>query len=84
MMSAAMSPIADLPISMKTGRILSLSLNIKATAPQIANNGNTIIVLTKTAMCFTRVKKDVMAVCFFHFALKKTPRRVLIGAAKKT
>ena len=42
MMSAAMSPIANLPISLKIGRILSLSLNIKATVPQIANNGNMI------------------------------------------
>ncbi len=76
MMSAAMSPIANLPISLKIGCILLLSLNIKATVPQIANNGNMIIVPVKTAMCLIREAIGVMAVCFLTEIKKNTPEGV--------
>ena len=42
-----------------------------------------IIVPVKTAMCLIREAIGVMAVCFLT-EIKKTPRKVLIGAAKKT
>ena len=65
-----------MPISLKIGRILSLSLNIKATVPQIANNGNMIIVPVKTAMCLIREAIGVMAVCFLTEIKKNTPEGV--------